>query len=106
MILENISEKLMKEYKFLVLQSGEKYLAEILNEAEDMVTVVKPMLIEHKYDTQGRPVFRYVPWQLLSSEDSTIIHKNHIVISTLPKTELLDIYQRICINFTPIEEDD
>jgi hypothetical protein len=52
------------------------------------------------------PVFRYVPWQILSSEPIVEIDKKNVIMTTKPKVEMLDVYQRICISFIPVEPDE
>ncbi len=94
------------DYRIVVLQNDKTYIAEVQNESSKTIELINPMTVEYKFNTENMPVFRYVPWQILSSESVVEIDKKNIVMMSRPKTELLDVYQRICISFIPVEPDD
>lgn len=96
------------DHKILILQNDRMYISEVKSENDKTIELVNPMMIEHKYNTENMPVFRYIPWQILSTEPIVKIDKKNVIMMTKPKVELLDVYQRICISFIPIDrsEDD
>lgn len=94
------------EYRIVVLQNDKTYIAEVKSDNSKTIELINPMTIEYKFNAENMPVFRYVPWQILSTESVVEIDKKNIVMMTKPKTELLDVYQRICISFIPVEPDE
>lgn len=96
----------MSDVKILVLTNGNTYISEVKDSAGKTLELINPMLMEHKYNTEQQPQFRYIPWQILTEEDTVSIDKSMIVMSAKPKTELLDVYQRICVAFIPLEPDE
>lgn len=93
-------------YKVFNLVNGNVYISEIVEETKTSYTLKTPMLIEHKYNAENQPIFRYLPMQILSKDQTTEVLKSSVVMVVNPKVELLDAYQRICISFIPIEPDD
>lgn len=94
------------EYKLLVLENGKMYVSEVVNSDEETITLKNPMIVDYKYNTESNPVFRYVPWQILSKEELVTMRMNSISMMSEPKTEMLDVYQRICIAFIPVEPEE
>jgi hypothetical protein len=93
-------------YRIVVLQNDKMYIAEVNSESSKTIELINPMTVEYKFNTENMPVFRYVPWQILSAEPIVEIDKKNIIMMTKPKTDLLDVYQRICISFIPVELDE
>ncbi len=94
------------DYKIVVLQNDKMYIAEVNSENSKTIELINPMSVEYKFNTENMPVFRYVPWQILSAESIVEIDKKNIIMMTKPKTDLLDVYQRICISFIPVDSDE
>lgn len=90
--------------KLLFLDNGKIIISKILSSDDDSFYLENPMIVEYKYNTENSPVFRYLPWQILSDEKNISIDKNKITMIANPKTELLDVYESICISFIPIED--
>ena len=94
------------DHRIVVLQNDKTYIAEVKSENSKTIELINPMTIEYKFNTENMPVFRYVPWQILSTESVVEIDKKNVVMMTKPKVELLDVYQRICISFIPVDNSD
>jgi hypothetical protein len=94
------------EYKLMFLENGKIYISEIVEKNENELTLKNPMIVDYKYNTENNPTFRYVPWQIVAKDEEVIIDRNKITMMTNPKTEMLDVYQRICIAFIPLEVDE
>lgn len=95
-----------KEYKMLFLKNGKIYVSRVRETTDETMTLINPMLVEYKFNAEGGPSFRYLPWQVLSSQPNVDINTSDILMSAAPKTELLDMYQRICISFIRVEDED
>lgn len=97
----------MKKYAVVYLKTTERYVTEIRDaENEDQIYFINPLLVEHKYNTENMPIFRYLPWQILSQQDKLLVNKSDIVFSGVPKKELHDLYLKICTGFIPLEKDE
>lgn len=88
-----------EEYKLLILNTGKMYVSEVKERTKQKIILKNPMVVDYKYSTENTPVFRYIPWQLLSDNPFVEIDLKQILMLTDPKIELLDIYQRINISF-------
>ena len=98
--------KMKGDYRLIFLQNDKTYIAEVKSESSKTIELINPMSVEYKFNTESMPVFRYVPWQILSAEAIVELNKSSIVMMTKPKVEILDVYQRICISFIPVEPDE
>jgi hypothetical protein len=94
------------DYRIVILQNDKTYIAEVKTESSKTIELINPMSVEYKFNAESMPVFRYVPWQILSAEPIVEIDKKNVIMMAKPKVEMLDVYQRICISFIPVESDD
>lgn len=95
-----------KEYKILFLKNGKTYVSQVKETTGETVTLINPMLVEYKFNADGGPTFRYLPWQVLCGESKVVLNTSDVLMSSNPKTELLDVYQRICISFVRVEDEE
>lgn len=98
--------KMKGDFRLIFLQNDKTYIAEVKSENNKTIELINPMSVEYKFNAESMPVFRYVPWQILSAEQTVELNKSSIVMMTKPKVEILDVYQRICISFIPVEPDE
>ena len=92
--------------KLIKISSGDMYVSEVISETGNTVSLRNPMLVDYKYNAEQTPMFRYIPWQILSDEPEVKFAKTEIVFMAVPKADLLDVYQRICMSFIPDDVDD
>jgi hypothetical protein len=92
--------------KYIKTASGHSYIGEVVDESAETLDMRVPLLVENRYNQEQQPVFRYLPWQILSNEEIVTFNKNQIVFSSVPKVDLIDVYDKINISFIPIEDED
>jgi hypothetical protein len=92
-------------YKILKLISGDFYVSKVIDETDQTMVLQNPSLIDFKFNDENQPIFRYIPWQLISKSQSFTVNKEHILWIDDPRTELLTAYKQICVSFTVMEED-
>ena len=83
-------------FKMFKLITGELIVSKVYSEAAKVVTLENPMYVDITYSEDLKPVFRYLPWQVIAEVSRVEISTSNIVFSTAPKSELLTIYMNIC----------
>lgn len=83
-------------FKMFKLITGELIVSKVCNESTKLITLENPMYIDIAYNEELKPVFRYLPWQVIAEVPRVEINVSNIVFSTAPKSELLTLYMNIC----------
>lgn len=91
----------MADYAIMKLQTADTIICAWKEDGanSNILIVQNPMLIDWSFDKEGRPQFKYVPWQLFSDQKTVRMNKENIVYQNKPKYELLDVYKKICDSF-------
>lgn len=86
-------------FKLLKLITGELIISKIYGEKSKVITLENPLLVDISYNDELKPVFRYLPWQVIAEVKHVDINTSNVVYSTAPKSELLTVYMNICTQF-------
>lgn len=97
-----------KEYKLITTVSGEMYVVKVVKTTDTEIVVENPLKVDYKYNTEQTPVFRYLPWQIVSDVNNPLvtINKNNILFEGSVHSELKDIYDRIRVQFVPLDDEE
>lgn len=86
-------------FKLIKLVSGDLVLSKIHTENSKKIVLENPLTITISYDDEMRPVFKYLPWQILSESRTVELSMSSVLYTCAPKSELLTVYMNICTQF-------
>jgi len=84
-------------YKNYKLSSGEEVLGKLIKNDLDTITLHRPMLVKVITMENGfgemRDMMMLRPWNNISNELSCQIKREHIVLESIPSTDVVEMYQ-------------